>query len=386
MTARHGSPQARSRAPQATQARRQAALLRLSTGIAAAHTEVDVCRAIVEGLHDEALGYDFLGLFLVDPPSGDRVLQASVGWPEVPASFRVPPGSGLSEQAVLDKRLAYTPRVSTESRYISSPARGSEVDVPLLVDDQAIGVLVVEGHEVDAFGEEDFEILTAAANQASIAIARLRSLEAERRRADEQRALLDTIADLSAEVELSSLLPAVLQRAVTLLDVTGAELAIYDEAARELVVVASLNIGKDSTGTRLRLDEGAMGHVARTREPIIISEYATWAGRSGKYADLTVHAVMAAPLLAGQRLVGAIASIHSNPARRFGADDLRLLTMFAQQAGIAIARGRLLEAERRRANEQTALIDTMADLSSELELSKVLAAVLRRAVTLLGVT
>ena len=35
MTARHGSPQARSRAPQATQARRQAALLRLSTGIAA---------------------------------------------------------------------------------------------------------------------------------------------------------------------------------------------------------------------------------------------------------------------------------------------------------------------------------------------------------------
>ena len=102
MTARHGSPQARSRAPQATQARRQAALLRLSTGIAAAHAEIDVCRAVVEGLHDEALGYDFLGLFLVDPPSGDRLLQASVGWPEVPTHFRVPPGSGLSEQAVLD--------------------------------------------------------------------------------------------------------------------------------------------------------------------------------------------------------------------------------------------------------------------------------------------
>jgi len=176
MTARHGSPQARSRAPQATQARRQAALLRLSTGIAAAHAEIDVCRAVVEGLHDEALGYDFLGLFLVDPPSGDRLLQASVGWPEVPTHFRVPPGSGLSEQAVLDKRLVYTPKVSTASRYISSPARGSEVDVPLLVDDQAIGVLVVESHELDAFGEEDFEILTAAANQASIAIARLRSL------------------------------------------------------------------------------------------------------------------------------------------------------------------------------------------------------------------
>ncbi|HSC28896.1 MAG TPA: response regulator, partial [Vicinamibacterales bacterium] len=249
-----------------------------------------------------------------------------------------------------------------------------------------IGVLVVESHEVDAFGEDDFEILTAAANQSSIAIARLRSLEAERRRAGEQRALLDTIADLSAEVELSALLHAVLQRAVSLLDVTGAELAIFDEATNELVVVASLDIGKDSTGTRLKLGEGAMGHVARTRQPVIIPEYTTWVGRSGKYADLTVHAVMAAPLLAGSRLVGAIASVHSNPSRRFGEHDIELLTMFAQQAGIAIARARLLEAERRRADEQTALIDTMADLSSQLELSKVLAAVLRRAVTLLGVT
>ena len=41
--------------------------------------------------------------------------------------------------------------------------------------------------------------------------------------------------------------------------------------------------------------------------------------------------------------------------------------------GLAI---HVLEAERRRADEQKALLDTMADLSSELELSKVLGAVL----------
>jgi len=369
-----------------TQAHRQAALLRLSTGIAAAHDEGAVCRAVVNGLHDEALGYDFLGVFLIDPASGDRVLQESVGWPDVPASFRVPPGRGLSERAVLERRLVYTPRVSGEASYVASPVRGSEVDVPLQVDGGALGVLVVESHETDAFGAEDFEILTAAATQASIAIARTRLIAAERRRADEQKALLDTTADLSAEVALDDLLAAVLQRAVSLLDVTGAELAIYDESTQELTVVASYNIGKDSTGTRLKLDEGAMGHVARTREPVIIDEYARWLGKSGKYDDITVHAVMAAPLLAGARLVGAIASVHSDPARRFGPDDVRLLTMFAQQAGIAIARARMLDAERRRADEQKALLDTMTDLSSQLELSDVLSAVLRRAVSLLGVT
>ncbi len=173
---------------------------------------------------------------------------------------------------------------------------------------------------------------------------------------------------------------------MTLLGVTGGELAIFDEATRELVVVASHNIGKDSTGTRLPLGEGAMGRVAETHEPLIIPEYAEWLGRSGKYADVTVHSVMVAPLLVGSRLVGAIAAVHADPERKFGPDDLRLLNLFAPQAAVAIARARLLEAERRRADEQQALLDTMADLSGELELSKLLQAVLRRAITLLGVT
>ncbi|NIR43075.1 MAG: GAF domain-containing protein, partial [Gemmatimonadetes bacterium] len=97
---------------------------------------------------------------------------------------------------------------------------------PLRIDDRTVGVLVVESSEPNAFGDEDFEILTAAANQASIAIGRARLLAEERQRADEHKALLDTISDLSSELELSKVLQAVLERAVTLLDVTGGEVAI----------------------------------------------------------------------------------------------------------------------------------------------------------------
>ena len=49
------------------QAHRQSALLRLSTGIAAAHDEDEVCLSVVYGLRDDALGYNFIGLFMVDP-------------------------------------------------------------------------------------------------------------------------------------------------------------------------------------------------------------------------------------------------------------------------------------------------------------------------------
>ncbi|HWH50314.1 MAG TPA: hypothetical protein VN651_02130, partial [Gemmatimonadaceae bacterium] len=54
-------------------AHRQSALLRLSAAIASAQTEPDVCRAVVDGLHDEAIGYDFIGVFLLDAASSERV-------------------------------------------------------------------------------------------------------------------------------------------------------------------------------------------------------------------------------------------------------------------------------------------------------------------------
>ncbi len=328
-------------------ARRQAALLRLSAEIAAAPDEGEVCRAVVNGLRDPALGYVFLGLFLLDDATGDRVLQASVGWPDAPTGWRVHPGQGLSERPLQDGKLHYTPDVTREAGYLPSLNSGSEVDVPLVMGKTVFGVLVVESTEPDAFTGNDLEILTAAATQASIAIGRARSLAAERRRADEQQALLDTLADLSGELELSKLLQAVLRRATTLLGVSGGELAIYDEVHKELEIVASLHIGVDSTGTRLGLGEGAMGHVATTQEPICIAEYQEWLGRSGKYSGVEVHSVMAAPLLIGHRLVGAFACVHDDPARKFGPDDLRLLNLFAPQAAVAIENARLYTAAQR---------------------------------------
>ena len=315
-------------------------MLRLSTGIAAAHDEKAICEAVVEGLHDEALGYNFLGLFLLEPGSGDRLLQASIGW-QGPFDLRVKPGAGISSRAVIDGKLHYTADVTRDASYIASLASGSEVDIPLMVDGTAIGVLVVESSEPDAFGEYDFEILTAACEMASLALARSRLLAEERRRADEHAALLDSMAALAGDLELDRVLQVVLNRAVALLGVTGGEVAIFDEAAGELEVVASANIGKDSTGTRLKIGEGAMGQVAQTREPLIIPSYREFLGQSAKYDDIMVHSVMVAPLLIGERLVGVIAALHSDPKRIFNQEDLRLLKLFAPQVAVAIENARL---------------------------------------------
>jgi len=127
--------------------------------------------------------------------------------------------------------------------------------------------------------------------------------------------------------------------------VSHGELAIFHAASQELEIVASHNVGKrDTTGTRMAVGEGAMGHVARTREPLIIDNYLEWLGHSPQYAQVDFHAVMVAPLLMGGRLVGAIAFMDRDAHRRFGPDDLRLLNLFAPQAAIAIENARLFTA------------------------------------------
>jgi PAS domain S-box-containing protein len=325
-------------------AHRQSALLRLSTGIAGAPAERDVCRAVVEGLRDEALGYDFVGVFLVDPVTGDRVMQAGIGWTDIPDNLRLPHGQGLSARPLADGRLHYTRDVTQEPGYIPGLSSGSEVDVPLMIDGQPDGVLVVESERPEAFDQDDLEILTAAANLASIAIGRARLEASLRRRADEQRGLLQTLTALSAELELSAVLDSVLAGAIRLLGATAGELGIVDPARRDLEIVAIRAAHTVAIGTRLAMGEGAMGRVAQTGEPLIISDYRDWAGRSAQYAGVDVRSVVVVPLQIGRRLVGAFSVWTDDPGRVFGEADLDLLRLFAPQAAIAIENARLFTA------------------------------------------
>ena len=160
----------------------------------------------------------------------------------------------------------------------------------VIIGSRLVGVIAsVHSDPQREFGEADLRKLAMFAPQAAIAIENARLFEAEKRRAVEQQALLDTMRDLSGELELSKLLHGVLERAVGLLRVDGGELATYDQTKDDLVIVASHNLETDTTGTRMAIGEGAMGRVAETHEPFIIPRYQEWEGRSRQYTQSTIQ-------------------------------------------------------------------------------------------------
>ena len=319
--------------------RRQAALFRLSADLAAVLEESEVCRRVVAGLH-ATLGYDFVAFFLVDESTGERVMMDSIGFVDPPARLKV--GEGISEMAMLEGQLRYTEDVNQEPNYFYGMG-GSEVDVPVMINGEVGGVIVAESKKINDFGPEDFEILTAASQQAGLAIEKARLIAVERQRADELEALRTTLTELTAELELPVLLQAIVERASVLLDGAGGELGLYDPDEGKIDIVVSYGFRQNYIGTSHKLGEGAMGLVADMGEPLILDDYQTWESRAEQYEQDKIHAIVAVPLQLGNRLIGVITVVAADESRKFSVLDTNLLKLFGQQAAIAIENARLFE-------------------------------------------
>lgn len=211
---------------------------------------------------------------------------------------------------------------------------------PLIARARVIGCLTLDSLQVNAYGSQHAEQAQTFANYAAVALENARLYAEARLRADQLNALHATLTEISAELELPKLLQAILARAVELLNTTGGDLGLYQPESEEMLIVASHNMGRDYTGTKMKIGEGAMGQVARTCQPVIVDDYAKWIGKSEQYLNGTWKAVMAAPLLAGETLIGTIGIVDVIPTRTFSATDMSTLELFAQQAAIAVKNAR----------------------------------------------
>jgi GAF domain-containing protein/ligand-binding sensor domain-containing protein/two-component sensor histidine kinase len=308
--------------------------------------DVDELLRQITRVIQETLGYHRVSIGLVE--GDDVVFKAAVGpgWDELQnREMRVKIGTeGVTGRVASTGRPFLVPDASQEPRFLPTkiePPSRSELAVPLQTQDATIGVLNVESLDLDAFDDSDLVVLQSLANQAAVAIEKARLLETERQRADELEALRSTMAEISAELDLPALLQAIVERAAGLLSATGGEFGLYDEDQEEIEIVASHSLGDAYVGTRHKVGEGAMGRVVETGQSLIIADYAMWPGGLAQYPD--IHATLATPLTVGGRLIGVFTTVTTDPDRRFGAADLHLLDLFAQQAAIAIENARLYQ-------------------------------------------
>ena len=207
---------------------------------------------------------------------------------------------------------------------------------------------------------------------------------AEKRRAEQLAGLHQTSLEIGAEMRLEPLLNSIVERAARLVGTSMGSLFLTTADGGELLQVVDFGRSEEFLGARLRLGEGISGRAAASGEPFMVEDHRLWPDKAPVFRDSTTGRVLALPLKTRGNTFGVL-SLSDEAAGPFSTDEIRLATLFAEQAAIAIHNARLLEEARRHGEEMEALYQTAVELASQTDLDALLAAIVDRATGLLGV-
>ncbi len=261
----------------------------------------------------------------------------------------LPLGEGLTSQILLSREPLLLNRAeqfdTIERQGVGTSAR-SYLGVPILVGDQAIGVVSVQSiDEAGRFGEADTRLLSTIAANVGTAIRNAQLYRESQGRAREMAALAEMGREISATLDLQGLLQRIAERARTLLEAGSSAVFLPEPDGQSFRAIAAVgDIADEILADRITLGEGIIGSLAVEGRAEFINDV-TNDPRSVPIPgvaddDVTEERLMVAPLVGRQGVIGMMAVWRSGTAP-FTPGELNFLIGLSQQAAIAIDNARL---------------------------------------------
>jgi len=225
--------------------------------------------------------------------------------------------------------------VSKDPHYIALKSGSkSELAVPLKIDDKLIGVVNVESARLNAFNEEDLELLTLLANQSAQVIKNSQIV-----------ALIDINKAIARTLSLDRILDQIVKRAAKLMDANLCVLRLTSEDQEELILKALNGVSSRSyDSSNIKVKESLTGRVVLSRAPLQILDVSKEKKyRFSKFAKKEgLKALLSVPLKTRKKIIGVI-TIYKNKKYRFSDEEVMLVRTFADLCAIAIENARLYE-------------------------------------------
>lgn len=255
---------------------------------------------------------------------------------------------GMVVEAVQSGQPVLANDVLDDPRYTPVPEipdTRSELDVPIMIAGNVIGILDVRSNLPFAFTDDDVALLQALANQAGVAIENARLFQEAQNYAEEQTILRRISQAVGESLEMQDLLETALDVVLTAIGFQAGLVSLSREDSGELYMAAQRGL-PEPLARKLRQD-GLKGtlcdYVFQTGETIAIADV-----REGAPVDVTgviragLLTYVGTPLVHRDRQVGTFCFFDPE-VHKLDERDLVMLEAVGRQIGVGVANARLYQ-------------------------------------------
>ncbi len=231
----------------------------------------------------------------------------------------------------------------------------SWVGIPIISGHKPIGVISVQQfNQKNYFSEDDIKLLTIIASTISTAVQNARLFQDSIRRKEEASIIAEIGRQVSASLDLQTVMQKIVQLAFPLLTRTTTAVYLKDSPNHFKAMAAT---GEDEAiilQDEFTIGEGILGIVAEDKETFIdndLSQNSLAVHIEGTNPADREDKLMAVPLTFYDELLGILAIWRSPSERKFTARDIQFAESIARQVSVAIYNAKLYDEANRALKE-----------------------------------
>lgn len=289
------------------------------------------------------IDYEIFSILLLNERTQELRFRFQIGHlPEVADRIRVKVGQGVTGRAVKERRTILIDDVGKETQYIEAvPRVRSELAVPLITKNKAIGVLDLEARETGYFTEEHARLLSLIASRIAVSIENARLHTRIVRQANTLALLTEISRELTSILNVDQLLKRIGDLLQKVIDYQIFSILLLDESSQKLVHRFSVRF-KENVQLKhdIPLGRGLVGAAALEKRPILAPDVS----KDPRYikANPETRSELCVPLIYKDKVIGVLDLEHTR--RGFFQDEhVRAMSTLAAQIAIAIENAMLYE-------------------------------------------